>query len=247
MKAVGNPVGKVHDRQRGVLAIHEFVAGLRPRTWCCADDWIADRPQEEVFRDADLLQDAVLARSQHNFEREYRNLKELVARSGDVPGVAEAVAAVAVRYRSRGMTARSGELLSGLTVHPNAPVGVLVALAEQRRADGNEAEAIAPLERAVERAPQQLPLHRLLVELLESAEEYERAEPHLRRLLEADPDDAYLRLDLAHALHRQGKSDDARAEVTRVREMRDLEDRAAVWRYLQRRGLGTYTDQPAPP
>jgi spermidine synthase len=240
------PKSFFQHRQRDPAAIHTLLARFRPRAWGYDRDLPVERPIEDLFRAADLLNDAAVAKLQHNFEREYRHLKALLALGVDVPGVSDALVRVAARYRDRHMTARSQELLYGLLAQPRPPVRALLALATLRRADGDDREAVVLLERALERAPGEAGVRRALVEVLEQTQQFERAELHLRPLLDSEPNDPRLRLDLAYLLDRQGKREAASAEVARVRAMRSLEDREAVWRYLQRRGLGSYLG-PGPP
>jgi spermidine synthase len=240
------PKSFFQHRQRDPAAIHTLLARFRPRAWGYDRDLPVERPIEDLFRAADLLNDAAVAKLQHNFEREYRHLKALLALGVDVPGVSDALVRVAARYRDRHMTARSQELLYGLIAQPRPPVRALLALATLRRADGDDREAVVLLERALERAPGEAGVRRALVEVLEQTQQFERAELHLRPLLDSEPNDPRLRLDLAYLLDRQGKREAASAEVARVRAMRSLEDREAVWRYLQRRGLGSYLG-PGPP
>jgi spermidine synthase len=240
------PASFFEHRQRAPAAVHALLVGFRPRAWTYPEPPGTARPIEQVLRAADHMHDAAFAKSQHNFEREYRQLVELIALAPDVRGVLDAITQVALRYRERHMTERSEALLSAVTARPDPPLRALVSLAELRRSEGRDAEAVALLGRALRRAPGQVEVRRALVELLVSGERWADAEPHLRWLAEAEPDDPYLRLDLAQALDRQGKSDEARGEVARVRAMPELEDRAAVWRHLERRGLGRYGDAGAP-
>jgi spermidine synthase len=241
----GSPRSVFEQRQRS-LPIQRVVGELQARS---ASDEAAlplERPLEEVVRAADLLQQATLAHAEHNFEREYRLLTSLAAGSADLRGVAAALVLAAARYRERNMPERSQELLAAVVATPRPPLGALLALAEQRRAAGRDAEAAELLERALDAAPEAESLRRSLADLLLEADEYARAEPHLRRLLERG-DDAELRVELAYVLDRQGRREDAAAEVTRVRALPDPEQRQAVFRHLQRRGLGAYLDSGPPP
>jgi thioredoxin-like negative regulator of GroEL len=146
------------------------------------------------------------------------------------------------------MAERSEELLSLLAAKERAPVAALLALAEERRVQGRDTEAIALFERAVEAAPDAAAPRRTLVELLEKGAAWAQVELHVRRLLDTNPDDARLRVDLAHALHAQGRRSEAAAELSRVRSLPldDPAERKAIWSYSQRRGLGAYLDA-APP
>jgi spermidine synthase len=241
----GTPRSVFEQRQRALPA-QQLLARFRPRAWGYEEPLPLDRPLEEVFRAADRLQDAVLARSEQNYEREYRLLASLAAESADLRGVAASLTEAAARYRERNMPDRSQVLLEAVVATPQPPVGALLALAEHRREEGREAEAAELLERALESASESEPLRRRLAELLVRAEEYARAEAHLRRLLEGRADDPDLRVELAYVLDRQGRRDDAAAEVARVRALPDLEKRQAIWRQLQRRGLGAYLDSGRP-
>lgn len=241
----GTPRSVFLEKQRA-LPVQELLAGFRPRVWDYDAPLPLERPIAEVFHAADLLQDAVVARLGHHLEREYRGLAELARTSADIPGVAESLVAAAARYRSRNLTDRSEALLAAVAEQPRPPVGALLALAELRRADGRERDAAVLLERAVELAPQPSPIRRPLAELLVGEGLYARAEPHLRHLIEVDPDDALLRIELAVVLDRQGRAEEAAAEVARVRALPDSGDREALWRRLRRRGLGRYLAAPPP-
>ena len=243
----GSPGSAFTHRQKETGEMHSLLAGFRPRTWCCPGEWISEAVPNEVFEAADLLHDALMARAAHNFEREYRILLELAERSGDVPGVAEAIVAIAARYEQRGMVSRSHALLTTLVAFDEAPLSAALALAQQRLAAGDHAAAAVLLAEIVEARPGQSQARLQLVELLEKAGDFVALEAHLRHLLEATPDDAMLRVQLAHALHRQGRLDDARAEVERIRALPELHDRAAVWSALRRLGLLVYADDPVPP
>jgi spermidine synthase len=242
----GTPESFFQHRQREPAALLRSLVQFRPRVWSYDRELAVDRPIDELFRASDLMNDAAIAKAQHNFEREYRHLMELVDLQLNVPGVSDALLAVATRYRDRRMTARSEALLSGVTAHPQAPLRALVTLAAYRRADGEEGEAIALLERALARSPQEDEIRRSLVELLEKTDQFGRAEVHLRHLIQSEPDDPRLRLDLAYQLDRQGRRDEASEQVQWVRNLREMEDRAAVWRYLRRRGLEVYLEPALP-
>jgi spermidine synthase len=238
------PASFFEHHQRAVADVHALLVGFRPRGWTYSEPPDTARPMEQLLRAADHMHDAAFAKSQHNFEREYRELVALLALGPDVRGVLEAVTDVALRYRERHMTERSEALLSAVTARPDPPLRALVSLAELRRSDGRDAEAAALLESALAQAPDRVRVRRALVELLVAGERWADAEPHLRWLAEAEPDDPYLRLDLAQALDRQGKRDEAGAEVARA--LPELEDRSAIWRQLERRGLGRYGAAGAP-
>jgi len=119
-------------------------------------------------------------------------------------------AAAVERYDGRLQRARElwGQVLElePAAVDAHAAVAELIAGAEGR------ARAVEHLERAVERFPHAYELHQVLIEWLRSQEE-DRQEAALRRLLEANPIDAWARRELALALSRQGRADQARAEA----------------------------------
>jgi thioredoxin-like negative regulator of GroEL len=81
--------------------------------------------------------------------------------------------------------------------------------------------------------------------LLTSSGEHEQAEPHLQWLVDANPEDAGLRIDLARAFHEQGKSAEAAREIEVFRKL-DLGDRRTqLWTRMRTYGLGEYVDQPS--
>ncbi len=240
------PKSFFRHRQQDVVPMQQFLARFRPRDWCYGEPIDPDRPITDVFRAADLLHDAIQARMQNNFEEEYGLLAELIDLAGDIDGVARYVTSVAVRYRSRNMSARSEKLLSALVARQEPPVEALLALADIRRAEAQDTEAIALLERAVDRAPRLTAIRRPLVDLLTSTKQYARAEPHLARLVELHPDDPYLCLDLAHVLDQQAKKTEALAQIVRFKGLNYSDDRKAVWQYLRSLDLGGYVDQTVP-
>ena len=228
--------------ERLAAATHELLAQLQSRRWCYDEALIEQKRIAEVFNAADLLREANRAMLRSNFEQEFRYLKELVDLASDVPAVAVHITKVAGRYRRRNMPDRSEVLLSALVEHPDPPVGALVALADARRGRNDQAGAIALLQRAVERVPEYTAIRQRLLEMLQEAEQFEQAEPHLRRLVDAEPNNPYLRLDLARALHRQKKTEEAAREVAEFRKRWDGRDPKRVWLYLRRLDLGSYVD-----
>ena len=204
-------------KQRMVGELLDLLGGFRPREWVFPE-WVdAEHTPEEIFRAADLMHDAQVAASRNNFEKEFRYISELHATAGDVPGVAENIFAVALRYRARNMIDRSETLLAKLVEGPDPPGAALLILAQGRQVDGAHEEAIALYERAAALAPEMPELLRPLVELLTSEGLFEKAEPHLRTLIAKRPGDARLRLDLARALHEQEKKDEAVAAIEEFR------------------------------
>lgn len=233
-------------RQRDVSGINKLLAGFRPRTWGYPQPALVEPPMDVALRAADLMCDAQTARAANNFQQEFRCLEQLIPLAGDVPGVAEHVLRVAARYRQRNMADRGDELLLALTSRPQAPIVALLALADLRRTEGKLPDAIDLLSRAVERVPQAAGIRRSLLDLLKETKQHTLIETHLRYLLETNPDEPYLRLDLAQALDRQGKTEDARAQIEVFRGLRLGDDRKNAWRYLRGLELGKYVDE-APP
>lgn len=237
----GAPKSHIQHQKRNVQPIQDFLASMRPRQWPFGEQ-PSDRPVEVLFQVADLVNDAQIAFSQNNFEREFRKVRQLARLAGDLPAVVGYVMVVANRYRSRQMSERSIELLKTLIEFPDPPVQALVALAQEYRSAGNDEGAIELLEKTVERSPQLLGPRKTLVDILEVAAEYTRAEPHLRELIKSRPKDPYLRLDLAKLLHRQEKTKEVYTAMDEFREAWDGSDSKAVWRYLRTKGLGPYVD-----
>ena len=103
------------------------------------------------------------------------------------------------------------------------------------------------MQQVVERSPNHSGARKVLVDLLETASEYERVEPHLRTLIKSAPNDPFLRLDLARALHVQGKTDEARTAMDEFSDAWDGTNNKSVWQYLRSKGLGRYVSSIAPP
>jgi tetratricopeptide (TPR) repeat protein len=204
---------------------------------------------DDALRAADLLHDAHRARQASRFEQEYHCVKELIPLAAEVPAVTEYVIRVATRYRSRSMVARGDELLVALSNHEHPPLAALVALANARRQDGNMPEAVNLLSRALEQAPDANAVRLALLELLKQTQQHALIESHLQYILERNPNEPYMRLDLASALDRQGKTKEAKDQVERFRQLRLRDDQRKAWRYLRGLGLGKYIDEvpgPAP-
>ncbi len=221
--------------------IHDFLSGIRTRTWPF-DEQPSERPLDELFQVADLINEALIAFRQNNFEREFRQVHQLAGLAGDLPPVAGFVMNVASRYRSRQMSQRSVELLTTLVGFPDPPVAALLALAQEHKFDHNDQEAIGLLEKVVDRSPERSGPRRLLIDMLQQTADYTRAEFHLRELIELNPENPYLRIDLVQALHRQNKMAEARAALDDFREAWDGSGSKAVWSYLRTKGLGPYVD-----
>jgi spermidine synthase len=231
-------------RPRGPL-MFEFLGQFRPRRWSY-DERILDEPSlSRALEAADRMHDAQVAMLKNNFVEEFAHLEHLIELAGDVPAVAEHIVSVSARYRSRRMTDRSDKLLSALAERPDPPISALLALADARRLDGQHQQAIALLERAAHSAPDRLPIHRELVDLLTGAKQFTEAQAHLERLVASAPDDPFLRLELAHNFDQQGKSSEASHEVDEFRRRWNGENRQGVWRYLRSLELGKYVDQSA--
>lgn len=141
------------------------------------------------------------------------------------------------------MVGRGDDLLLALSQQPQAPVAALLALADLRRSDGKTDDAIDLLSQALERVPNALAARRALVDLLKQAKRYGLIESHLQYILESNPDEPYLRLDLAQAFDRQGKTKEAKEEIERFRKLRLGDNRRKVWQYLRGLGLGKYVDE----
>ncbi len=225
---------------------HVLLESLRPRTWAYTDVPQMGRPIEQVMQTADSIADANAARRNHNFESEFRLAKRLAEDSGDVYAVAGFVMDVASRYRARHMTSRSDQLLEELANCESPPVAVLVALASSKRVEGEQAEAIELLERAVRRAPSRLGIRLQLTELHAAAEHYAEAESHLRHIVLARPNDHRQRLLLAHLLDKQEKRKEAAEQIEQFRERWDGSDHKDIWLYLRSLHLGQYFDAEEP-
>ena len=164
--------------------------------------------------------------------------------AGDVPVVGGFIVDAAARFRSRKMTARSDELLKAVIDRSQNPVPAMLMLAQSMRAEGKNEEAILLLDRASKRAPERLDIQRTLIELFTAANQFAQAEPLLRHLVEADPDDAELRIDMALNLHRQGKTAEAAEQIAAFRKLDLGGQRTQLWTRLRTYGLGDYIDQP---
>jgi spermidine synthase len=238
-----------HRQEENVRPIQELLASFRPRRWCYAEQPTTGLSIDDVFRAADLMQDAMLAGMRNDFESETRALLTLGQYADKLPIVAMYLANAAGRYQARHMDERAEQLLAAVVRHPSAPAEALLAMAAVRSRAGDDQHAIELLERAVEVAPDSTAIRKQLVEVLAEQAQFDRAEPHLLKLLVATPNDPFLRLDLARSLDRQGKVEEARAQVDEFRTRWDGANGPAVWRYLRTLGLGKYIDaqQPQPP
>jgi tetratricopeptide (TPR) repeat protein len=72
-------------------------------------------------------------------------------------------------------------------------------------ADGNPADAIAPLEQAVEREPDSASLREALARACFATSRIRRARSEFERALVLDPSNAYAHYGLGRALERQGR------------------------------------------
>ena len=95
----------------------------------------------------------------------------------------------------------------------------------------------------LERVPNALAVRRALLDLLKQAKRYGLIESHVQYILESNPDDPYLRLDLAQAFDRQDKTKEAKEEIERFRKLRLGDNRRKAWQYLRGLGLGKYVDE----
>ncbi|MEX2306443.1 MAG: fused MFS/spermidine synthase [Pirellulales bacterium] len=238
------PASFFQHRQQELQPLFDLLASFRPRVWPFAEPISSDHLPEKLFRAADLVHDATLAESQKNYVKQSRLLHELVEVAGNVPVVAGFIVDSALGYRQRKMTQRSNELLKAIIHRSPNPVPALLMLSQSMRAEGNEKEAIRLLERANELAPERLDIQHILVELLTTANQFDKAEPYLKHLVETDPDDAALRIELAHNLHRQGKTVEASEQIAVFRALDLGRQRAQLWARLRTYGLGDYVDRP---
>jgi tetratricopeptide (TPR) repeat protein len=97
----------------------------------------------------------------------------------------------------------------GREVRPDAPPEYDVLVYHQHLAEGRPQEAIAALERAIEKDPQSALLHRMMAEVLARSGELDRAVEHARRARELAPDDPDVRSILAQLYRIQQNSADA--------------------------------------
>jgi spermidine synthase len=235
------PKSLFQHRQKELQPIHDLLAGVRSHIWPF-DQQPSKKPVQELFRIADLLIAAQKAYSESNFEREFQRVRELAQLAGDSPSVIGYVMFVADRYQNRKMGDRSTELLEILAEFEDAPAPVLLLLAQDCQAAGNEAKAIDYFDRAVQRSPEMYVPRKSLVDLLERHSEYEKSEPHLHKLIELKPNDSLLRIDLARNLHRQRKVTEARAVIREFLQSSKVSKSEEVWKYLRTSGLGQYVD-----
>lgn len=237
------PGSYFRHRQRDVEPHHRWLAEFRPRRWEFFVEPPAEDSIDDAFRAADLLHDAQRALRKNRFRQQFQHLSQLAELAGANPAVVDHVIAAAARYRARQMTARADQLLSTLAELPDPPKATLVALADLRRSEDRLDDAIELLSRALDQDPAAIAVRKAIIELLEQTEQYALIEDHLQHILDGNPDDPFLRLDLARALDRQGKSDAAREHVERFRRLRLGDDQRKAWRYLRSLKLGKYVDQ----
>jgi tetratricopeptide (TPR) repeat protein len=235
------PKSLFQHRQKELQPIHDFLAAVRSHIWPF-DQQSSEKPVQELFRIADLLIAAQKAYSESNFEREFQRVRELARLAGDSPSVIGYVMFVADRYQDRKMGDRRTELLEILAKFEDTPAPVLLSLARDCQAAGNEAKAIDYFDRAVQRSPEMYVPRKSLVDLLERNSEYEKSEPHIHKLIELKPNDSFLRIDLARNLHRQRKVEEARAVIREFLQSSEVLKSEEVWKYLRTSGLGQYVD-----
>ncbi|MCG8449834.1 MAG: fused MFS/spermidine synthase [Pirellulales bacterium] len=234
-----------HRQKTQIHALNDVLSHLRSSTWPF-DEVPCDRSVEQVFKIADLVIEAQLAYTEHNFEREFQRVNQLAQMAGDLPSVAVYVMAVANRYHSRKMSDRGTQLLEKLAAFPEPPVRVLVALAREDRVSGNNQRAIELLQQAILKSPNMLGPRKILVEMLEEENDYRSAEPHLRKLVESRPLDPFLKVDLVKNLHHQERTGEAEKAIDEFFRSWDGSKRKEVWRYLRTSGLGQYVDRLSP-
>jgi predicted Zn-dependent protease len=97
----------------------------------------------------------------------------------------------------------------GREVRPDAPPEYDVLVFHEHLAEGRPQEAIAALERAIEKDEQSPLLHRMMAEILARNGELDRAVEHARRAQELAPDDPGARSILAQLYRIQQNSTDA--------------------------------------
>jgi tetratricopeptide (TPR) repeat protein len=97
----------------------------------------------------------------------------------------------------------------GREIRPDAPPEYDVLVYYEHLAEGRPQEAIAALERALEKDEQSPLLHRLMAEILARSGELDRAVEHARRARELAPEDADVRSILAQLYRIQQNSADA--------------------------------------
>lgn len=108
------------------------------------------------------------------------------------------------------------ELLQAMPDEPGLLMNLGMALAMA----GQEADAIAPLERAVARNPKLLPAHQFLGSSYLARGEFTRAVAPLERVVAAQPSDIESRRMLARAYIGAGRSLDAVRQLRRITELR---------------------------
>lgn len=231
-----------HRQEENLRAILQQLNSFRPRRWSYRQYPTPELEIGDILTAADLLDDAVLAGMRNDFEREFQLLVELGEFAGKLPAVGMLLTQAAARYQSRQMGERGEQVLAAVVKHPTAPAEALVAMAAIRRRARDNKQAAVLLERAVEASPDVTAIRRQLIDVLTEQEQFDRAENHLLHLVNGAPSDAFLRLELARALHRQGKTEDARKQVDEFRARWDGTNGPAVWRYLRTLGLGVYVD-----
>lgn len=239
------PKSLFQHKQQELQPIHDTLADLQSHSWPF-DQQPADKPVQDLFQIADLVIAAQKAYSQSNFEREFQLVSQLANLAGDSPSVAVYVVSVANRYQVRQMSGRSAELLEALVAFPNPSVPTLVALAQNYSVARNDQRAIELLQKALERAPEMFEPRKILVDMLDHEGEHAEAESHLRELVKLQPENPFLRIDLAKNLHRQRKIEEVQAEINEFLHTWDGSKREEVWRYLRTSGLGPYVDRLAP-
>ncbi|MGD9724423.1 MAG: fused MFS/spermidine synthase [Pirellulales bacterium] len=241
------PRSYFRHRQQDVTEMNTALAGFRPRRWEYPESALVNESMDVPLRAADLLDNALAAQRENRFDREYACLTELIPLAGQVPAVVDHVLRAAARLRTRNHADRADELLETMCRQEPPALAALVALANVRQHDGQPQAAVALLTRAVEVSPDSAAIRMALVDLLKQTQQHPLLVEHLIYVLNRNADDPYLRLDLANALDRQGKVDEARQQIELFRQLKLRGDQRNVWRYLRGLGLGKYIDELPPP
>ena len=106
-----------------------------------------------------------------------------------------------------------------LAIDPDPPAALLKELATACALNGMTEEAETTFHRALEKDPLLAGAHTGLGSLLESTRRLEEAAKLLRRSVVLNPATALLRRNLARALQRLGKAEEAEAELEKARQI----------------------------
>jgi tetratricopeptide (TPR) repeat protein len=119
----------------------------------------------------------------------------------------------------------------GREIRPDAPAEYDVLVYHEHLADGRPQEAIAALERAIEKDESSPLLHRLMAQILAQTGDLDRAVEHARRAHELAPDDSTSRSILAQLYRIQQNS--AEAEKLLLDESGNPIDEESAWLLYQ--------------